>query len=70
VTPLTDGKGLAAIKPTISQGIAAFPATAGSAAELIDRAHAALYRAKSRGRDQIALDGSADPSCALATGGA
>ncbi len=52
--PLTDDKGREVPKPTVSQGIATYRTTAASAEELIDRADAALYRAKAKGRDQIA----------------
>ncbi len=40
--------------PTSSQGIAAAPQSAHTIDELIDQADRALYRAKARGRDQIA----------------
>jgi len=43
--------------PTISQGLASFPAHAPDAATLIDLADAALYRAKARGRDQVCVAG-------------
>ncbi|MEW6231540.1 MAG: sensor domain-containing diguanylate cyclase [Chloroflexota bacterium] len=52
--PLTDDKSREVPKPTVSQGIATYRTTAKSAEELIDRADAALYRAKAKGRDQIA----------------
>ncbi len=39
--------------PTVSQGIATLPTSAHDTSTLIDRADAALYRAKDRGRDQI-----------------
>ncbi|MDE3087999.1 MAG: GAF domain-containing protein [Chloroflexota bacterium] len=41
--------------PTISQGLATFPTHAQDTASLIDRADAALYSAKSRGRDQVSV---------------
>ncbi len=43
--------------PTVSQGIASYPAHTQDAATLIDLADAALYRAKSHGRDQICVTG-------------
>ena len=39
--------------PTISQGIACYPAQATSSAQLVDHADSALYQAKERGRDTI-----------------
>ncbi len=49
-----EGKDGAAIPPpTVSQGIACYPAHAQDAAGLIDRADATLYRAKAAGRDQV-----------------
>jgi diguanylate cyclase (GGDEF)-like protein len=41
------------LPPTVSQGLATFPTHAPDAAALIDLADGALYRAKSRGRDQV-----------------
>jgi diguanylate cyclase (GGDEF)-like protein len=51
--PLTDDRGREVPKPTVSQGISTYPATAASAEELIDRADAALYQAKVKGKDQV-----------------
>ncbi len=53
--PLMDKTGQAAIKPTVSQGIAVFPANADCADGLIDLADVALYQAKAKGRDQIVI---------------
>ncbi len=39
--------------PTVSQGIACYPADSPTSAELVDHADMALYRAKARGRDCI-----------------
>jgi diguanylate cyclase (GGDEF)-like protein len=39
--------------PTISQGIACYPADSQTSAELVDHADMALYQAKARGRDCI-----------------
>ncbi len=52
-THLFDKTGDEIIPPTVSQGVATFPRDACDTASLIDKADAALYRAKSRGRDQI-----------------
>jgi two-component system cell cycle response regulator len=57
VTPLTHKEGQPIPPPTISQGIALFPAHASDEASLIDLADAALYCAKARGRDQIRVSG-------------
>jgi diguanylate cyclase (GGDEF)-like protein len=57
VTSLGQKAGQAIPPPTISQGIAVFPAHAPDAAALIDLADAALYRAKARGRDQVCVTG-------------
>ena len=54
---LTDRHGDLIPPPTASQGIAAMPETAGTMDELIEQADRALYRAKSRGRDQIVRSG-------------
>ena len=51
--PLTDREGRSLPKPTVSQGIAAFPSNASSAEMQVDAADRALYVAKQRGRDQI-----------------
>lgn len=50
-----DGKPI--LPPTISQGIASFPVHTQDTATLIDLADAALYRAKSSGRDQVSFAG-------------
>jgi len=39
--------------PTVSQGVASYPAGATTTPELVDRADAALYQAKEQGRDRI-----------------
>lgn len=52
-TRLYDRAGDLIVPPTVSQGIATFPRDACDTASLIDQADSALYRAKSRGRDQI-----------------
>jgi diguanylate cyclase (GGDEF)-like protein len=52
---LSDGHGGTLPNPTVSQGIAAYPTHAADADTLVNRADAALYRAKSSGRDQVAL---------------
>lgn len=54
---LTDREGRPLPKPTVSQGIAAFPEHASGPDELVDCADRALYQAKSRGRDQIQVAG-------------
>jgi diguanylate cyclase (GGDEF)-like protein len=54
-TEIRDAQGRQIPAPTASQGIAAIPATACSVDEVIDQADRALYRAKARGRDQVAL---------------
>lgn len=46
-----DGRPLPA--PTVSQGIACYPDTAGNSSQLVDQADSALYQAKARGRDTI-----------------
>jgi diguanylate cyclase (GGDEF)-like protein len=53
-TPITDRQGNAIPPPTASQGIAALPGTARDVDDLIENADRALYRAKARGRDQVA----------------
>ncbi|MEW5719223.1 MAG: sensor domain-containing diguanylate cyclase, partial [Chloroflexota bacterium] len=59
--PLLDESGKAFPKPTVSQGIAAFPDHAKSASQLVDLADAALYDAKHAGRDQVRVTGSDAP---------
>ncbi len=55
--PLLDESGKAFPKPTVSQGIAAFPDHAQNAHQLVDVADAALYDAKHAGRDQVRVAG-------------
>ncbi len=50
-------EGISIPPPTVSQGIAEIPRHAHGATELIDVADTTLYRAKSRGRDQIQIAG-------------
>jgi diguanylate cyclase (GGDEF)-like protein len=52
---LSDGHGGTLPNPTVSQGVAAYPTHAADADALVNRADAALYRAKLSGRDQVAL---------------
>lgn len=53
--PLFDVGGQTVPKPTISQGIATIPDHTTDADELVIIADRALYRAKERGRDQVAV---------------
>jgi diguanylate cyclase (GGDEF)-like protein/PAS domain S-box-containing protein len=53
--PLFDVEGLTVPKPTISQGIATIPDHTTDADDLVIIADRALYRAKDRGRDQVAV---------------
>jgi len=53
--PLFDVEGQTLPKPTISQGIATIPDHTDNADELVIIADRALYRAKERGRDQVAV---------------
>ncbi len=53
--PLFDVEGQTIPKPTISQGIATIPDHTSSADDLVIIADRALYRAKERGRDQVAV---------------
>ena len=53
--PLSDVEGQTLPKPTISQGIGTIPDHTTSADELVIIADRALYRAKARGRDQVAV---------------
>ncbi len=53
--PLFDVEGQTIPKPTISQGIATIPDHTTDADELVVIADRALYRAKERGRDQVAV---------------
>lgn len=55
--PVFDNTGNGVPAPTISQGIASFPAHAASASQLVDVADRALYQAKDKGRDQIQVAG-------------
>ena len=50
---VSDRTGNPVALPTVSQGIAVFPGEASEVSGLIDLADQRLYRAKSRGRDQI-----------------
>jgi diguanylate cyclase (GGDEF)-like protein len=54
-TQLTNGHGQRIPSPTASQGLAALGETARDVHELIEQADRALYRAKNRGRDQVAV---------------
>jgi len=54
---LESENGAAIPAPTVSQGIACFPLHAQGSNELVEKADRALYRAKSAGRDQIAVFG-------------
>lgn len=53
--PLFDVEGQTIPKPTISQGIATIPDHTTTADDLVILADRALYRAKERGRDQVAV---------------
>ncbi len=53
--PLFDVEGQTVPKPTISQGIATIPDHTTSGDDLVIIADRALYRAKERGRDQVAV---------------
>lgn len=53
--PLFDVEGQTIPKPTISQGIATIPNHTSDVNELVVIADRALYRAKARGRDQVAV---------------
>ena len=53
--PLFDVGGQTVPKPTISQGIATIPDHTTDADDLVIIADRALYRAKDRGRDQVAV---------------
>jgi len=50
------------LRATISIGVAAFPHHCGTSGELISRADAALYRAKSEGRNRVCSAGETEPS--------
>jgi diguanylate cyclase (GGDEF)-like protein len=58
---LSDSSGQQLAKPTISQGIAAYPEHASSAEELIVMADRALYQAKKAGRAQVSVAGETPP---------
>jgi diguanylate cyclase (GGDEF)-like protein len=47
------GRGLGSVNITISIGVAAFPADATTAEDLLDAADAAVYAAKARGRNRV-----------------
>jgi diguanylate cyclase (GGDEF)-like protein len=47
------GRGLGSVNVTISIGVAAFPADASTAEDLLDAADAAVYAAKARGRNRV-----------------
>jgi diguanylate cyclase (GGDEF)-like protein/PAS domain S-box-containing protein len=51
--PLADASGQTVLKPTVSQGIATYPDSAASGEDLVNKADAALYAAKTGGRDRI-----------------
>lgn len=53
--PLFNVEGKTIPKPTISQGIATIPEHTGDVDELVVIADRALYRAKAKGRDQVAV---------------
>ena len=53
--PLFNVEGKTIPKPTISQGIATIPEHTSDVDELVVIADRALYRAKARGRDQVAV---------------
>lgn len=53
--PLFDVEGKTIPKPTISQGIATLPDHTSDVDELVIIADRALYRAKNKGRDQVAI---------------
>ena len=59
--PLVDVSGQTVLKPTVSQGIATYPDSAASGEDLVNKADAALYCAKSGGRDRIRLTAAAVP---------
>ena len=52
-TPLAVGLDGSAVSLTVSIGVASYPAPAGDARELVDRADAALYLAKRGGKDRV-----------------
>ncbi len=54
-TPVLDRHGQRIPPPTASQGIAALPEAAHNVDDLIEKADRALYRAKKRGKDQVAV---------------
>ena len=58
---LSDGHGGTLPNPTVSQGIATFPTQAADVDTLVNRADKTLYRAKSSGRDQVALRAVSQP---------
>jgi diguanylate cyclase (GGDEF)-like protein/PAS domain S-box-containing protein len=60
--PLFNVEGKTIPKPTISQGIATLPDHTGDVDELVVIADRALYRAKARGRDQVAVGQPSKPA--------
>lgn len=61
------GRGLPPVHVTISIGVAAFPADATSEEDLIEAADAAVYRAKSLGRNRVCVAGETATALAFAS---